>query len=670
MMKKSLQILLCLFVSFQVFGQNDTPPNGAPGKCYAKCLIPDQYESTSEQVETRPAYNKTDVVLPNISTTTRRVMIKAAGTKLVPTAPALETVTEQVLIKAESKRLVPVPAQYETYTERVEVKPAVKRLITVPGQYETINDQQWYIGTPNGVSSSRGTNPAGFSPSDLQSVGDALARDGGVDANGNPILGSPSGARPYNPNNPNDPNNPNNPNSPNNPNNPRGGTGTRSGSGSGSGGGSGSGNGGRNGNNGLVGSSASDLAMVGTIMPYMVKSVTTKVDRMPMNYETVTERILVSPISSKWEKKRVDKNCLSVDPNDCLVWCLVEVPAEYKTITKQKAKGCTDGYMPSTNSSTGKEECIKVTQVPAQYGPRQIVKVAPSVREEITPAEYKTITKQRVVKEATVREEVIPAEYATITKQVLKSDGGYVRQVVPAEYKTVPFSLRSGLQLKPGYRWTDMGLVYNPSYTGPSGSPNSPNSGNPNNPNGGRTGRTLNDPNNPNANNPNSPNNPNGGNGAGSGSGNRPGSDLGGNFGTGNLGGMMPGDVPVDPYSAEPYSNWDSAGCPAGYDYNVAENVCKKQVNIPAEYATVTKKSVSRKGGFSEWREVVCNDGVTVSLVRQVQRALRERGYDPGPDDNVMGSQTKSALVKFQKDKGLPSGNLNIETLNALGVKQ
>jgi peptidoglycan hydrolase-like protein with peptidoglycan-binding domain len=47
---------------------------------------------------------------------------------------------------------------------------------------------------------------------------------------------------------------------------------------------------------------------------------------------------------------------------------------------------------------------------------------------------------------------------------------------------------------------------------------------------------------------------------------------------------------------------------------------------------------------------------------------LKERGYDPGPEDNIMGSLTKAALTKFQKDKGLPVGNLNVETMKALGV--
>lgn len=36
----------------------------------------------------------------------------------------------------------------------------------------------------------------------------------------------------------------------------------------------------------------------------------------------------ISPASTKWVKKKADRNCISADPNDCLVWCLVEVPAQ------------------------------------------------------------------------------------------------------------------------------------------------------------------------------------------------------------------------------------------------------------------------------------------------------------------------------------------------------
>ena len=39
---------------------------------------------------------------------------------------------------------------------------------------------------------------------------------------------------------------------------------------------------------------------------------------------------IVKAAGTKWIKKRADKNCLSNDPNDCMVWCLVEIPVEYQ----------------------------------------------------------------------------------------------------------------------------------------------------------------------------------------------------------------------------------------------------------------------------------------------------------------------------------------------------
>ncbi len=113
---------------------------------------------------------------------------------------------------------------------------------------------------------------------------------------------------------------------------------------------------------------------------------------------------------------------------------------------------------------------------------------------------------------------------------------------------------------------------------------------------------------------------------------------------------------------------------PAQYDTRTYQKLVSaasiSETDIPAEYRTVTKRQLVKKGGFSEWKEVVCDADVTAQLVRQVQLALRAQGYDPGPIDNVMGSLTRQALRKFQQEKGLPVGNLNFETLEALGVRQ
>jgi hypothetical protein len=47
---------------------------------------------------------------------------------------------------------------------------------------------------------------------------------------------------------------------------------------------------------------------------------------------------------------------------------------------------------------------------------------------------------------------------------------------------------------------------------------------------------------------------------------------------------------------------------------------------------------------------VVANPLVTV---REIQRALAELGYDPGPIDGVPGSRTRAAIQRFQADHGL-----------------
>jgi hypothetical protein len=180
---------------------------------------------------------------------------------------------------------------------------------------------------------------------------------------------------------------------------------------------------------------------------------------IPAEYEVTTEDVLVKPATTKWQKGKADANCLSANPADCQVWCLVEVPAVYRKVTK------------------------KVLKTPA------------STREELVPAEVKVVE----------------------------------RKVLLEPAKT-------------------------------------------------------------------------------------------------------------------------------------------NRVEVPATYKTVMKKVLAKKGGYQEWREVLCADKLDEQRILAIQKALKSEGYDPGPLDNVFGTKTKEALIKFQQDKGLPVGNLNMETLKALGV--
>jgi len=40
--------------------------------------------------------------------------------------------------------------------------------------------------------------------------------------------------------------------------------------------------------------------------------------------------------------------------------------------------------------------------------------------------------------------------------------------------------------------------------------------------------------------------------------------------------------------------------------------------------------------------------------VADLQRALKSRGYDCGPVDGIMGFRTREAVMRFQRDQGLP----------------
>ena len=56
---------------------------------------------------------------------------------------------------------------------------------------------------------------------------------------------------------------------------------------------------------------------------------------------------------------------------------------------------------------------------------------------------------------------------------------------------------------------------------------------------------------------------------------------------------------------------------------------------------------------------------------KKLQETLRDKGYDPGPIDGVMGSQTRKAISQYQKSENLTvTGHLDADTAGKLGVGQ
>jgi hypothetical protein len=93
----------------------------------------------------------------------------------------------------------------------------------------------------------------------------------------------------------------------------------------------------------------------------------------------------------------------------------------------------------------------------------------------------------------------------------------------------------------------------------------------------------------------------------------------------------------------------------------------EKRIKIPAEYKELSKRS---KVGDErlEWRQVLCETNVTKDIVSRVQQALIAAGFNPGTPDGVVGGATLRAVDEYQRSKDLPRGGLTIRTLESLGI--
>jgi len=77
-------------------------------------------------------------------------------------------------------------------------------------------------------------------------------------------------------------------------------------------------------------------------------------------------------------------------------------------------------------------------------------------------------------------------------------------------------------------------------------------------------------------------------------------------------------------------------------------------------------REVVKPGGYTEWLEVLCDNRINEDFYSDVRLALIGKGFDCESADQKV---VKGALMIFQKNNGLPIGQLDIETLDALGVR-
>jgi hypothetical protein len=73
------------------------------------------------------------------------------------------------------------------------------------------------------------------------------------------------------------------------------------------------------------------------------------------------------------------------------------------------------------------------------------------------------------------------------------------------------------------------------------------------------------------------------------------------------------------------------------------------------------------KGGFMRETQVICSDARTPNLLLQISMALKSYGYMEAPKTQ-WDAKFSQAIQQFQKDNSLPVGDLNLDTLQFLGI--
>ncbi len=159
----------------------------------------------------------------------------------------------------------------------------------------------------------------------------------------------------------------------------------------------------------------------------LISEASTRIETVPAVYETQTEQVLDKAAHTIWT---VGTGPIQrIDEGTGEIMCLVEVPATYKTISKQ------------------------------------VLKTPASTRTVEIPAVYKTVSVRQEISSASEQRTPVPAVYGSVERTVLDQAGGFVWH--PVENLDHPAATRTGNQIcltetPPEYRTVERTVVTTP----------------------------------------------------------------------------------------------------------------------------------------------------------------------------------------------------------------
>ncbi len=102
------------------------PPDAKAGECFARVMIPAQYETLYKDVVVDEGGSQIQVSDARFAAQNQQILIRDAGTRYAVRQPVYKAVHEQIVVRPGYERLAVGQAQYRTVSEQVVVAPARK----------------------------------------------------------------------------------------------------------------------------------------------------------------------------------------------------------------------------------------------------------------------------------------------------------------------------------------------------------------------------------------------------------------------------------------------------------------------------------------------------------------------------------------------------------------
>lgn len=332
-------------------------------------VVPATYKTVTEQVLVTPEIKKQTPVPATYKTVQETIVVQPATEREEPVAPTYKMVSEQVMVKPESKRYEVIPATYKTVTEQVMVSPERKEIKVIPAEFA--DREETVIDRP--AMTRAETVPATYKTVTEQ----VMIKPESV--NYEPIalptkVVSEQAVR--------------------------------------------------------VASSKRLEVMPETYKTVteqvLVKAASKRIEVVPATFETVTERVKIEDERKEWKRGRAwIGRSIDVRPLKGFVVGAdgkafdgnrVEIPS-----ASNSSKGAVETRLIAGDNTNLDDDVLCLVEVPAQYQTitRQVIKTPASTREVEIPAEYTTVTRRVVDREASTKEIEVPGQYQTVTRTVI-----------------------------------------------------------------------------------------------------------------------------------------------------------------------------------------------------------------------------------------------------------